>query len=256
MREILRSLFLTFNGHFKSLSNDVHIINSHFFSDNIPYSINRFESQLKYLSDKVVFCSLDEAVSLIENKVIVDKPYITFTYDDGFCECYEHIVPVLDKYEIKAAFFINPNFIDGDSNYQSSFMDKVCVSNKKPMTWGQLKELSNNGHIIGAHTMDHVDLGQSFSIEELEYQLGECKRVIEQKVGNECNHFAYPFGQLQHLNEKSLSCAQNHFKYIYSGTNFKSYSSFHGSVINRRHIEPFWPISHMKYFLSFNKVFR
>ena len=47
----------------------------------------------------------------------------------------------------------------------------------------------------------------------------------------------------------------NGHQYVFAQSVYKKYFSFDGKVINRRHFEPFWPISHMYYFLGCNKKY-
>ena len=89
--------------------------------------------------------------------------------------------------------------------------------------------------------------------EKLEYEIGECKKIIENEIGSLCEYFAFPYGRMEHANPMSIDIACKYYKYVFSQSDYKHYFSFNGRVINRRHFEPFWPISHVNYFLSFTK---
>ena len=91
--------------------------------------------------------------------------------------------------------------------------------------------------------------------EELEHQIGDCKKVIEERLGSRCEYFAFPYGRLEHANPKSIEIACKHYKYVFSQSDYKHYYSFDGRVINRRHFEPFWPVNHVRYFLSCKKTY-
>lgn len=77
--------------------------------------------------------------------------------------------------------------------------------------------------------------------------------IIEEKLGTSCDYFAFPYGKLKHVNAKALDIACDNYKYVFSQSNYKNYFSFEGRVINRRHFEPFWPITHVYFFLSCHK---
>lgn len=117
---------------------------------------------------------------------------------------------------------------------------------KRPMTWPQIKELADRGHIIGAHTMDHFMINTDDVI-TLELQIGSCKHVIEGKTRHPCEYFAFPYGKLSHANETAIRMALQYYPYVFSQSDYKHYTSFGGVVINRRHFEPFWPVRHIKY---------
>lgn len=108
--------------------------------------------------------------------------------------------------------------------------------------------------LTGAHTMNHFMIN-SDDKEKLTYEIGMCKVVIEEKLGVPCAYFAFPYGKLSHANQKAIDIASNTYECVFSCSDYKHYFSFNGKVINRRHFEPFWPISHIDYFLSCKKKF-
>ncbi len=66
------------------------------------------------------------------------------------------------------------------------------------MNWGQVRSLAEHGFEIGAHTVDHVDLGKEPSW-SAEGQILGCKKDIEDKIGLEAKYFAYPFGGKENI---------------------------------------------------------
>lgn len=58
------------------------------------------------------------------------------------------------------------------------------------MTWEEARELAESGIDIGAHTVSHTVLPLE-SPDRAEWEIRESKRVIEEKVGRPCVHFAY-----------------------------------------------------------------
>lgn len=228
----------------------IHILNGHFLSLDEHDSPEIFDKLLNGLLNKgVKFINIDEAATKINANETGELCQVAFTFDDGFEECFTKIKPVLDKYRIKAGFFINPNFVDGDSNYRKWFVHEQVLVNKNPMTWTQIKTLSDEGHIIGAHTMDHRDLNSNDK-EMLYYQIKGAKEVIEKKLGIPCNHFAFPFGKLENISEMGVRISKEFFDFVYSQSNYRYYFSFNGRVINRRHFESNWPLKHVIYFLK------
>ncbi|NQU84848.1 MAG: polysaccharide deacetylase family protein [Mariniphaga sp.] len=255
MRHILRSFYLSLFGTFKKPNPGVHILNSHYvtpdFSEESDWLI--FEGFVKYLSKHCKLITIQEATQLIAKRQFQQKEcLVALTFDDGFEECYTTIAPLLEKYNCYATFFINTNYIESNEKYQQQFHNRIKTWTKKPMTWKQVKELHKRGHVIGSHTLDHANLFE-LAESEIEYQILENKRILEEKLNYNCIYFAWTFGQLQHFPEEALNCALKYHKYIFSGTNYKQYFSMNDTVINRRHIEAFWPKSHINYFLSVHK---
>lgn len=258
MREFFRNIFLQITGCLKSTKPGIHIINSHYVTPgniNKKENIRIFEEYLKYLNSFAAFINLEIAVKKIINKDNTKKKtLLAFTFDDGFEECYTIIAPLLEKYNCRGTFFINANYIDSDLNYQKQFNKRTAITTKKPMTWEQIIDLHKRGHVIGSHNLDHTNFAE-LTLNEIKYQLETNKKKLEDKLNYKCEYFAWTYGQLQHFPIEALRTAEPYHKFIFSATSYKSYYSYNGRVLNRRHIEPYWPKAHIKYFLSFKKKY-
>ena len=261
IRSFLRARTLDFLGLISKPAVGVHILNGHKISNDrdngSENSRKRFDALLCKLEEHCRLINFEEAVKLIEDHVQVKYPLVAFTFDDGFDDCYYSIAPVLEKHDVNAMFFINPNAVSAaenhDENYIKKFADVTTVSpGKVPMNWGQLKDLKARGFLIGAHTMDHYMMNHG-SMSDLTYQINACKKEIESRIGGICDSFAWPYGQMGHVNMPAVELALETYRYVYSQTNYKRYFSCDGRVINRRHFEPFWPYRHLKFFLSCKK---
>lgn len=252
IRQLIRKSVLDVLGVFANPAPGVHILNGHrTFGEAEPET---FRKMLIELSVKVKLVRIEEAVKMIAERNYPDYPCVAFTFDDGFEECYTVFTPVLEEFGVNAIFFINPNYVDGDDSYIEHFNNVIVrTPGKKPMRWEHIRNLKERGFIIGAHTMDHY-LTAKEDEKALEYQIEECKKVIEEKLGVPCDYFAWPYGKIEHTSQKAVELACDTYKYVFSQSDYKHYYSFDGRVINRRHFEPFWPVNHVKFFLSTNKV--
>ena len=259
VRKGVRSFVLSVLGTFKRPAPFVHILNGHMVDwhhDNYADG-ERFAKQLADLHKYCDFVNFEDAVRMIVNHEIVERCTVAFTFDDGWRDCYTQIAPQLEKYGVNAMFFINPNFADAADNNDAAYIENFTVNTTKspgkhPMTWAQIKELQDRGFLFGAHTLDHYCINDN-NIEELEHQIGDCRKVMEEKLGVPCEFFAFPYGRLEHANPASIEIACKHYKYVFSQSDYKHFFSYGGKVINRRHFEPFWPVSHVKFFLSSNR---
>src|SRR5690554_1040737 len=164
MRNFFRYIYLNIIGSFKKLKPGIHIINSHYVTSewvNLERDVKIFDSYLCFLSKRARFITLEEATKRIfEKDIPTNEVLITFTFDDGFEECYSVIAPLLEKYNTRGAFFINANYIESSIEYQKSYHTRVNSKTKLPMTWKQVKQLHSNGHIIGSHNLDHVNFAE------------------------------------------------------------------------------------------------
>ena len=246
-------MYLDILGFTANPSSGIHLLNSHLLSVDKDLDANFFDHQLKVLSKKSNIIPFEEAVDLIKRRKVMNHSLIAFSYDDGFVECYTHIAPVIEKYNGYACFFINPNFINGDKEYISNFLKKKVhlPAYKKPMNWNQISDLHRRGHLIGAHTMDHVRVSEISDIKLMHYQIGECKKEIKSAINVDCDYFAFTYGHPERdFNLNSVLIAENYYDNIFSASNWRNYFSYDEKVLNRRHCEPYWPANHINYFLS------
>jgi peptidoglycan/xylan/chitin deacetylase (PgdA/CDA1 family) len=120
-------------------------------------------------------------------------------FDDGYKSQYTNAKPILDKYGFKASFFIVCNFVGktakemnttsiGNLNGAGNFAGKGV----EQMNWNDIKLLYEQGHQIGAHTMNHLQNMTSMPGSELDYEIGQSKQCLEDH-GIHTSIFAYPF---------------------------------------------------------------
>jgi peptidoglycan/xylan/chitin deacetylase (PgdA/CDA1 family) len=61
------------------------------------------------------------------------------------------------------------------------------------MSWAQIKEMSENGIVFGAHTINHPIL-TNISLEQARLEIIESKIEVEKRIGKEVALFSYPNG--------------------------------------------------------------
>ena len=209
-----------------------------------------FSTQLMKLRNECEFINIEEAITLIKSGAKVTESVVAFTFDDGYEDCFIDIAPALNKFNVNAAFFINPNFMTGSIEYKKDFFKSKVpdVPVRNAMTRDMVIELAKEGFVIGAHTLDHVRL-VGLSSCEIRRQVVGCKSAIEDLIKQPCEYFAWTYGKFSDIDEESLFVASRNFQYVFSSDNYREYMTKEG-VINRRHFECDWPNSHMRYFLS------
>lgn len=252
MRRFLRKQYINLASAFAKVQHGVYIMNGHYLSRSCANDIEVFFRQLKQLQKHVRFCNIEEATTLVLSGQAndLDETLMAFTFDDGFSDCFESLVPALEKVSVNACFFVNPGFIDGDVKYQTHFVDEVVLTpGKTPMSWAQCKQLVERGFVIGNHTHDHKRLSL-LSEQQAEQQIVAGKQRIEDELSVQCDYFAWPYGQKADIRSEQVRLLQQYHKYIYSGCDYTQYTDHQGAVLNRRHFEADWPISEVKYFLS------
>ncbi len=152
--------------------------------------VNLFGADKRDLNVKNPKAKVQSSYGAISVKKWADdkKSAFTFSFDDSFESQYTYAVPILDKYGMKATFFV----IAG------------AVTNGPPEDWRygywwQFRDMAAEGHEIAAHTMTHPDLtklpvGNIYTPNTLTYELYQSQQIIEQKIpGYKCVSLAYPY---------------------------------------------------------------
>lgn len=76
------------------------------------------------------------------------------------------------------------------------------------MNWEEVAKLAQSPLCtIGSHAMTHCRLSR-LSKEELNYEVGESKNQIEEKIGKDVKYVSYPFGWTTDVNEKVFEMAK------------------------------------------------
>lgn len=66
-------------------------------------------------------------------------------------------------------------------------------SEKVMLSWDQVHKMSDNGMVIGGHTVTHLNLPNA-NPKDAVREINECKRAIENQIGRDVRHFSYPNG--------------------------------------------------------------
>lgn len=80
----------------------------------------------------------------------------------------------------------------------------LCDSPYKGLSWGKIREMSNNGIEFAAHTLTHPVLAR-VSKEEARRQIKESHGRLKEELGKALPIFAYPNGQEEDFTELTIS---------------------------------------------------
>ncbi len=213
----------------------------------------QLDTLLRRLAEKHVFISYTEAV----NKILtgsIDKPYISFSSDDGLKNNLA-VAEILNRYNAKACFFINPPLI-GEKDYNklkehcNGILDFPVA---EFLTWDEVYQLQKWGHEIGGHTMHHMNIAQT-PADAILKDMYETRAALNEQCG-ESAHFAFPYGRFFHFSETGR-------KAVFEAGYQTCASAERGCHINpakpvtaaelcirRDHIVLGWDMSHIMYFI-------
>jgi peptidoglycan/xylan/chitin deacetylase (PgdA/CDA1 family) len=139
---------------------------------------SNFHEQIKLLADNGYHTILPDQLYdyLLKGKPLPAKP-IMISFDDSRVEQFTIAREEMNKYGFKGVFFI------------------MTVSLGRPgyMTKQEVKQLSDEGNIIGSHTWNHSNV-KNYSAEDWKIQVDKPSQELEKITGRPIEYFAYPFG--------------------------------------------------------------
>lgn len=87
--------------------------------------------------------------------------------------------------------------------------DSTYSYDKEMLTWNEIQELDNHPLItIGAHTVNHKVLSL-VPENDLHAEIIRSKNILEEKLGHEIRHFAYPYGDLYQVRSREIKASAN-----------------------------------------------
>ena len=161
-----------------------------------------FEKQIKFLlSRDFKVISLTQLVESLKGNSPLPPHSVVITFDDGYKNNFLHAYPILRKYDLPATIFLTTGFVNGNiepGSYSMAYRElfSKCPNQAKewlPLSWEEIREMSENGIDFGAHTVSHPRLTK-IPLEKAREEIEESKREIEEKLGKEVKCFAYPYG--------------------------------------------------------------
>jgi peptidoglycan/xylan/chitin deacetylase (PgdA/CDA1 family) len=100
------------------------------------------------------------------------------------------------------------DLIDGIE--RSLAVETLAPGEQLMMDWEQIRELRNQGHVIGSHTLTHPNLAQ-VGRDEASWEIRESKRRLEEALGEPVTHFSYPSPILQpHWSEGTVAICKEY----------------------------------------------
>ena len=137
-----------------------------------------FQKQIAWLDRRgFSFLSLDEVIKKGGKERLFERS-IALTFDDGFQDNYENAFSLLINRKRAATLFVVVDWVG-----RSGFLN-----------WEKIRELADSGVTIGSHSLSHRWLPDIKDDGELEREISDSKREIEDKLGRKVCHFCYPVG--------------------------------------------------------------
>ena len=138
-----------------------------------------FEAQMKGLVDAgYTAITPDMLMDAVQYGAHLPEKPVLLTFDDGFREHYTTVLPILQKYHLKAAFLV----VSEASNLPAY------------MTREMWKLLAESGlATIVDHTEHHAFLTHLSAAKQIE-EIHKSRQTLQEVTGQPVNYFGYPYG--------------------------------------------------------------
>jgi peptidoglycan/xylan/chitin deacetylase (PgdA/CDA1 family) len=148
-------------------------------ANNYQYPLDEFAKQMEYLhANGYTTLSADEYLDVLDGKAEAPAKPVLLTFDDNTADFTEYVMPVLEKYGMKAIQFTVSGWIDGDLH----------------MSAREMVDIASRGIDVLNHTVTHPVLSE-FDRDRQRQEIAEGGKALEALVGRRQDIFAYPYGR-------------------------------------------------------------
>jgi peptidoglycan/xylan/chitin deacetylase (PgdA/CDA1 family) len=217
----------------------------HSVSD-VPFDLavptRMFGEQMRFLTDHFELLTVTELLIRLsqsaehshpaKNAGWSTYPLAALTFDDGYADNFDQVLPILATYHVRATFYPitdllsqhrsvpaqNADHTDSAGRcspratsvlHPASRAGKLLREGSRPeqgwsvdrhgqevqmLSWEQLRQMAGQGHEIGAHTVHHPKLHQ-LPVEDIRREVLQCKSDLEARLNVPVESFAYPRGR-------------------------------------------------------------
>ncbi len=161
----------------------------------LTVSAELFERQLAELTRRGLRSGDLTALSELAAGGMVE-PTVFLTFDDGFRDNYETVLPLLREYGFGAFVFVLPPLVDDGAPLEWPEVaddHSRFPATMRSVTWSMLEEMKEGGFEVGSHTLSHPHLPM-LGGDALREELWESRARVRERLGS-CDTLAYPFGE-------------------------------------------------------------
>lgn len=134
---------------------------------------------------------------------------LAITFDDGYACLRDNALPILADFGLTAAVFLNTGEMGGKERRRSR-EEHGYYPGEQFLAWRDVENLVAAGWCIGSHGAGHVDLTVA-SAETRRNELSISKQTIEERTGDVCDVFAYPWGRNNGRLREAVRCSGYHY---------------------------------------------
>lgn len=188
--------------------------------DALTASTKAFAQHLVTLKRHYQIVETSRLVASVRNRGEVPSGAVAIHFDDCYRDVCQEAGPLLAASNTPATMFISTGFIDTDRIFEH---DRAKYPHRfENLRHTDIPELFRQGLDIGAHTVNHVNMGE-VSLEQAQQEIAGSKQRLEELSGREIPMFSFPFGKEKHIREEVRDLVR--------AAGFESLFSAHGGYV-------------------------
>jgi peptidoglycan/xylan/chitin deacetylase (PgdA/CDA1 family) len=175
-----------------------------------PRELSRkLEAHLRYYRRHFRPVMQAELKSALAGGAAGDRPGLLISFDDGSISNYEVAAPMLEKFGFRGWFFVCSGLIE---SHEHAGHDP-----KNYMTWAQIRDLRQRGHIVGSHTSTHMRLSSDVGADDLDREIEGSKNRLEAELDGEVDSFCWVGGEENsHSPEAARRIRRSGYRYAFT----------------------------------------
>lgn len=217
--------------------------------EGLRVCVSSFEAQCKYLVDNGY--STHHFAEILKSETNLKGKNCILTFDDGYVNQLTFAVPILQKYGLKATFFIPLAYLGKSDKWNDGAIPI--------MTAAQLRSLPSETIELAYHSFEHKKYDE-LSASEIEEDCRECFKVVSEEKLDFTKVVAYPYGKFPRKSPEKehffQQLKQNGFELGFRiGNRIEKYPFNTTFEINRIDVKGEWSLLKFKRKLKIGKLF-
>ncbi len=204
-----------------------------------PYAVTpqQFRAQMSLLAaEGFRSLTLDDFRAAATGARELSPRSVLVTFDDGHADIYQNAWPIARERGITLNLFLCTGLILGervaglDHSHGADLREPADLC--RPLTWGEVREMSQNGVGVGFHSHTHRNHGR-LSLAEIAADARRGLTVLQQEAGITPAAFAFPYGHHGSYSSEAISVLRQHGLEIFFTTEMDRTSLPSTSPISR-----------------------
>ena len=188
--------------------------------DSLTTSVAAFAGHAILLKRRYHVFSTSSLLERLEQGQRFPSNAVLIHFDDCYRDVWAYAAPVLRASELPATAFVASGFVGTNRQFEHDRLRSPFTHDN--LSAEELRLLVASGVEIGAHTVNHVNLGR-VPAEDIAGEVLGSRQDLERILGSPVVLFSFPFGRLSNISSEA--------RHVIEGGGFRALFSAYGGVV-------------------------